>query len=302
MTQIRKKLIALVMALMMCTALTVPASLATNAHAIQGTAWDLGTVVYEFLPDNTVYYYSTGGSSNAGYGGYTMYPDNTGFMEFTLENKYYTLEYQNNILYIDGYRAWYAGAAHVGAGGTFTEGIGIHSIWADRELDAANTNGLIPDSLSGENLRENINRSEFASVAVRLYEAFTGEEAPMANENPFWDVSDTDSEDILKAYALGIVNGTSATTFSPWNDLTREQASTMMARAYTAAFSQDLEYTMSPRFRDHNAISRWAKPSVYFMANNNVLNGIGNNTFAPRHSATREQGIVIAYRALTNLG
>ena len=73
-----------------------------------------------------------------------------------------------------------------------------------------------------------------------------------------------------------------------------------------------LNYTKPATFADDNQISSWAKDSVYFMAANNIINGVGGNKFAPKNTtpaeeaaqfanATREQALLIAARMVENL-
>lgn len=192
--------------------------------------------------------------------------------------------------------------------------------WAVDELEKAQALGLIPVSFEGKDLTQPITRSEFAAVAVKAYEYLKSETAePIAN-NPFEDTADTE---VLKAYAIGAVNGVSATEFSPDTVLNREQCATMLTRVYkavaipgwTLAADGDyrLDYTSPAAFADDDAISGWAKDSVYFMAANGIINGMGDNRFAPRNmttaeeaigyaNATREQALAIAVRMVENLG
>ena len=197
------------------------------------------------------------------------------------------------------------------------------SQWALAELAEADRLGLIPDSLKDADLTKPITRAEFAAVSVRVYEALSGEKASPAAPNPFTDTKDTE---VLKAYQVGITTGTSATTFHPDTLLNREQAATMLTRVYKKVsidgweMSRDGEFadtfngmfTMPSPFADDAKISDWAKPSVYFMAANGIINGVGDNTFAPRATtdaeaaigyaqATREQALAIATRMVKNL-
>ncbi|MBQ3077401.1 MAG: S-layer homology domain-containing protein [Clostridia bacterium] len=66
-------------------------------------------------------------------------------------------------------------------------------------------------------------------------------------------------------------------------------------------------------FADDQEISGWAKDSVYFMAANGIIAGVGDNTFAPKAvtteqqaagyaQATREQALTIAVRMVENFG
>ena len=195
------------------------------------------------------------------------------------------------------------------------------SEWAQEELARADELGLIPGCLVGADLTKAITRAEFAAVSVKVYEALTGEVAVAASENPFTDTTDAE---VLKAYNTGITAGTGdGTTFSPNAILNREQAATMLTRVYkkTAfdgwSLSTDgnfaLTYDKPAAFADDANISDWAKDSVYFMAANGIIKGVGDGTkFAPKNTttaeesigyanATREQALLIAVRMVENL-
>jgi len=78
-----------------------------------------------------------------------------------------------------------------------------------------------------------VTREQMASFIARLYKAITGEDAPVV-ETPFTDVS-TDSyasDDIGRIYGLGITTGTSDTTYSPEEPVTRAQMASFVARIY----------------------------------------------------------------------
>ena len=128
--------------------------------------------------------------------------------------------------------------------------------------------------------------------------------------------------EVLKAYNLGIVNGIGNGAFGPDNPLYREQCATMLTRVYKKVKipgwtldtddAYTLDYEKPAAFADDDLISDWAKDSVYFMAANGIIKGIGNNKFAPRNSttreeaegyatATREQALLIALRMVKNL-
>ncbi|MBE6682325.1 MAG: S-layer homology domain-containing protein, partial [Ruminococcaceae bacterium] len=119
-----------------------------------------------------------------------------------------------------------------------------------------------------------------------------------------------------------ITTGVSATTFEPNTLLNREQAATMLTRTFKRATMNGwtiqndaqfaLTYDKPSAFADDKDISDWAKDSVYFMAANNIINGVGDNKFAPKNitseeeatgyaNATREQALIIAVRMVENL-
>ena len=193
------------------------------------------------------------------------------------------------------------------------------SDWATGEITSAYQMGLVPDVLVGVDLSQDITRAEFAAVAVKVYENLSGTAAIPIINNPFTDTKDVE---ILKAYNIGAVNGTSATTYEPDALLNREQAAAMLTRVFKkvslagwtlATDSQfTLPYEKPALFADDADISDWAKDSVYFMVANGIINGVGNNKFAPKNvtsadeangyaNATREQALIIAVRMVENL-
>jgi len=196
------------------------------------------------------------------------------------------------------------------------------SSWAEEWLKKAEKYDLLPDILVGADMTKPITRQEFAALSVKLYEAMSGKTA-VAVSNPF---KDTNDPEILKAVNIGITNGTAPDKFSPNDLITREQAAAMLTRAYKAIFwegwtlagdgsytKHTLDYSGVAPFADDADISPYAKPSVYFMAKNNIINGVGNNMFAPNRSnipknaavtygqATREAAIKMAVGSLENL-
>ena len=205
----------------------------------------------------------------------------------------------------------------------------IASNWALEELAEADAMGLIPDSLRDADLTKPITRAEFAAVSVKVFEALTTIKAPAGTDDPF---TDTDDPEVLKAYGLGITNGMSDTTFEPDRLLNREQAATMLTRVFKkvnlSGWTLDTDGTFNAQFKtmfempelfgDDQYISSWAKDSVYFMAANGIIKGMGNDengkpTFAPRDvtesqkaigyaNATRQQALLIAVRMAKNLG
>ena len=182
------------------------------------------------------------------------------------------------------------------------------SEWAKPELEKAQSYGLIPDVLKDADLTKPITRAEFAAVAVKAYENFAGTSVTPVASNPF---TDTSNADVLKAYNINIVNGTSTTTYSPTGILTRQDAATMLTRVEKKAFipgwtlatdsSYTLNFTQPTRFADDGKISDYAKSSVYFMNAKGVINGTGNNMFSPTVTASRQEALIIAARMVDNL-
>jgi hypothetical protein len=173
------------------------------------------------------------------------------------------------------------------------------SSWAEEELTKADEKQLIPESLVGADYTEPITREEFAHIIIKLYEAITGKIVAEVKDNPFTDTSDSE---VLKAYSLGITNGTTKTTFSPKNLITREEMATMMTRALEKAGVATSQSSSKMKFDDDNDMHDWGRDSIYFMANNDIIQGVGNNKFNVKGNASKEQALLISERSLEKFG
>ncbi len=184
------------------------------------------------------------------------------------------------------------------------------SKWATEELNKADDEGLIPDILKGADLTKPITREEFCELALLLYEKSTGKSAVPASPNPF---TDTKNPQILKAYALGITQGTSATAFSPGVLINREQCATMLFRTIKA-ISPVGDYSIDgvPDFPDQKQISSFAEEGTKFMSKLGIIKGDAKGNFMPKATttaqkaadygmATREAAILMSVRTLDQM-
>ncbi len=103
------------------------------------------------------------------------------------------------------------------------------------------------------------------------------------------------------AYAIntlaeeGIVKGTTYNTYSPAKNITRADFALLLVRAFK------LESDNTENFADASASDYFA-PELAIARNTGIVNGIGDNKYAPRSTITRQDMMVIVYRALTTLG
>lgn len=86
--------------------------------------------------------------------------------------------------------------------------------------------GLLADSFPLD-LREEMTREQFATLLVLVYESFTGLWAPTNHQVAF---TDTDSDYVKRAHALGLVSGYSDTYFGANDPVTREAATVMVTK------------------------------------------------------------------------
>lgn len=170
----------------------------------------------------------------------------------------------------------------------------LTSEWAAEEVYEAYQNNLIPEEMLEDALYKTISREEFAAVSVRLYENIIGETPDADIENtPFTDCyyASEYNNYIAAAYELGITKGTTETTFSPYENITREQLAVMLSRVSMPPDNRDVS-----KFADHDEISPYAVDAVYVMAMHEIIKGVDDNRFAPQDIATKEQAILIALR------
>lgn len=114
-------------------------------------------------------------------------------------------------------------------------------------------------------------------------------------ENPFTDVSENDwfFNDVKFVYQNGLMNGTSATTFSPEGTTSRGMIVTILWRM---AGSPDMEDKIwGYPFADVDATAYYGT-AVYWARLNGIAGGYDDATFGPNDPITREQMAAILYR------
>jgi len=119
--------------------------------------------------------------------------------------------------------------------------------------------------------------------------------------NPFTDISiEWYYDSVLWAYHKGIVTGTSATTFAPNGDVTREQMATFLYR-----FAKYMGYDVSgaadlTAFPDANKVGSWAYDALAWAYAEGLITGAvgsdGITRLNPQGAATREQVATILMR------
>ena len=178
------------------------------------------------------------------------------------------------------------------------------SSWAYEEVVAAIREDLVPSYLQCL-YRTDINRKEFCSLVVKTVEEITGKDindyvrAKVGQD--IYDVmaaypfSDTVDYDVIAANALGIVSGRGNGEFDPYARITRQEAAVMLTNA---ALALDLDVSDAPAvtFTDSGKMGSWAVDAVNYVYSIGVMNGVGDNGFAPLGSYTREQSYLTIYR------
>lgn len=150
--------------------------------------------------------------------------------------------------------------------------------------------GSVPSEMEPD---RRLTRAEFVSLVNRAF-GYTDR-----GQVSFSDVPENAwyAEDIGIAYTAGYFGGTSATTASPLDLVTREQAAVMLARNLRL---QGLPGGATP-FADDHELGSWSRRLVQECAQLGIIGGYPDGTFRPKNYITRGQMACFLVRALGTL-
>lgn len=169
------------------------------------------------------------------------------------------------------------------------------SEWAENSITQALEKGFVPPYLQNR-YTEVINREEFCRMAVSWLEYITGKDidtfmAEKGVKRSPGVFTDTNDNDILAAYALGITSGTGGGRFSPYDNFTREQAAAMILNT-CRAIGANVSNPPSSNFADMGSASDWAVNGINYCRDKGIMQGVGSNNFSPKATYTIEQSII----------
>lgn len=168
--------------------------------------------------------------------------------------------------------------------------------WAQKAITALADAKIVEGNGSGSFSPNNyVTREEFVKMLVLTL----GINTNSAGES-FDDINSADwcYSYVCAAVNSGIVNGIDADTFGKGRVISREEMATMTYRALSKMGIM-LGQTAKDDFADMDAISDWAKDACTSMHRAGIINGMGNNHFAPAEFVTRAQAAKILYEVIT---
>ena len=148
---------------------------------------------------------------------------------------------------------------------------------------------------TGEGFSPNINltRAQMATVLYRM-----AGEPEGTIENPFSDVADGQwyTDAVVWAAETGITVGTSADTFNPNDNVTREQMATFLYRFAEYESLDPIEVTGDlSAFPDADEVSEFATEAMTWAVGQKIIAGVDGN-LAPDGTATRAQVATVLMR------
>lgn len=176
--------------------------------------------------------------------------------------------------------------------------------WVAPAADFLYANGTYTGVVSGSTLgvRTNTTRGEMMQM---IYNAFNlkNKVSSASITSNFTDVPTSSPyyTAINAGYALGIAQGNGDGTFSPNSAITRQDAITLLYRAFvklglemTTGTSSDLR-----TFGDYATVSDYAVDALASMIKSGIIQGDENGNISPKGNLTRGEISVILYRAVT---
>ena len=139
----------------------------------------------------------------------------------------------------------------------------------------------------------------FSDTAKLAVEGNSSIHTAGASVTPFTDLSSTDwyYSYVTYAYKRGLLSGVSADVFAPKTSVTRAMLATILYRlADSPSMTANIPFTDVPA-------GQWYSTPVTWAVGAGVVNGVGENKFAPAAPITREQlAVMLRNYALSYLG
>ena len=164
--------------------------------------------------------------------------------------------------------------------------------WAHDALAFCVDHGILNGDQNGDLLPErNATRAQLAAMLVRLFDA-----RPMAALSGYTDVPESAwyHDEMARAVAMGIFEGSNG-RLNPENPITREQAFTVLARAFGVAAPTTQALAAFP---DAGQVSTWARSSVAGMLEAGYVHGSTSGKLNPGGYITRQELAQVLYNAL----
>lgn len=176
--------------------------------------------------------------------------------------------------------------------------------WAQADIELLASKLIVKGAAADQYIPDQqITRAEFAALLVRSL----GIAQPLRGESAFEDVQRSDwfSGAVAAAVDKGLVTGVGNNRFAPNEPVTREQMALMISRALKMTGQpESVSANTDPlsAFSDRETVSTWAQSAVTDVLRAGLMNGIGEDEFAPSNSASRAQVAVMVKRMLQYVG
>lgn len=172
--------------------------------------------------------------------------------------------------------------------------------WAQKDVHLAAVKQIaFGESANMFGVNKSATRAEVVSMIVRGFGII-----PDSTSSAFKDV-DIQSKyaaDIAVASKLGLIKGKTKDTFDPNGTITRQEMAVMLANVMkyagkTGAADDDV----LAHFNDQAAIASYARSSLAFIVQEEIMKGVSKTRLAPKSNVTKAQAAVTVMRTLRSL-
>ncbi len=142
----------------------------------------------------------------------------------------------------------------------------------------------------------NITRAEFAKLVSGAFNIAADSDVSFADVN----ANDWYNSSVMAVASAGLVKGNSSNEFMPNASLTRQDMATIIYRLIEHLGKADIlsKDGNAESLGDYSSISDYAVEAVGKLYANGIVNGTGDNSFAPLKSTTRAEATVLLYRIM----
>ena len=166
------------------------------------------------------------------------------------------------------------------------------ALWAKEGIEALAAKGIINGRGDGTFAPNDIvTRAEFCKMITLAFDAVKADAAcdfkDVSGDSWFYSY-------VASAKAAGFINGKTDEDFAPFDTMSREEMVAVALRALGAEAAEAEE-----KFADDDAISDYAKAAVYTLKKLGILDGVGENKFAPKALVTRAMAAKVIYALIT---
>lgn len=166
------------------------------------------------------------------------------------------------------------------------------SNWSCDYISEAKYLGFM-DGVTDIKYKEAVTREKFCEIVYNMLDKTLDIKWKKVSPNQF---NDTTNGKVSALYLEGIINGKGDNTFAPDDYLTREEAATIIVRVLNRFMPETPVTEMYFEYNDIDDVSEWASDSVQIISNLGIMNGVGDNSFAPQDVYTAEQAVVTVIR------
>lgn len=167
--------------------------------------------------------------------------------------------------------------------------------WAVKAITELAEKGIVSGDNNGRfNPNDSVTREEFTKMVILA--------CGMYNENAECDFSDVDRDKWYYSYVASatekrIITGIGNGEFGTNRKISREDMAVIIKRAANAAGINIVKKRDFSEFDDSYRIAEYARESIRELYCAEIINGVGENMFAPTENCTRAQAAKIIYEA-----